>query len=355
MLRCLAAASSALRLVLAAPARPAECLGVTRGALYLRIAGPPGALAVLTHDAVRLPCGLVLATTSAELPLTSLARPSPDLSAGFVVGDGAVSWTGPAGPVVVRAAREWAPARPATGEVAASAFAAVCPVVSGAVVSGAVVSGAPISGAAVSGGGLGDVGVSGADRSIFDSAGRSWPLADLGAAASDRAAAAVVAARLLGSGPGLTPSGDDVLAGFLVGAVAFGIDAAELRDATAVLAPSRTTALSAALLWHAARGECIDELAALAAVMTNQRCAAEQAGHAVSRLLSVGHTSGAALALGLVIAAERALHAQAVLAESGLAETVLAETVLAETALADSGRAEAGGAATGRAETGRAA
>jgi hypothetical protein len=77
-----------------------------------------------------------------------------------------------------------------------------------------------------------------------------------------------------------------------------------VREAVEVLAPARTTALSAALLWHAARGECIDELAGLAAVLTSQRCGAEQAGPAVSRLLSVGHTSGAALAFGLVTAAE---------------------------------------------------
>ena len=83
-----------------------------------------------------------------------------------------------------------------------------------------------------------------------------------------------------------------------------------LREATALLGPARTTALSAALLWHAARGECVDELAGLAAALTSQRCGAEQAGRAVSRLLSVGHTSGAALALGLVAAAETALHAE---------------------------------------------
>src|SRR5258708_38899751 len=129
----LAAASSAVRPVLAGPARPAECLGVSRGALYLKIAGPPGALAVLAHDAVRLPCGLVLPTTSAELPLTSLAPPSqaapwvvsrsPDAAAGFVVGDGAVSWTGPAGPAGVRPVREWAPVRPGRGDGAAGPLA----------------------------------------------------------------------------------------------------------------------------------------------------------------------------------------------------------------------------------------
>jgi hypothetical protein len=275
--RCLAAASSALRPVLAGPARPAEWLGATRGGFYLRIAGQPGALAVLTHDAVRLPCGLLLATTSAELPLTLVAPPSPDPPAGVVVGDGAVSWTGPAGPVVVSAVREWAPARPARGAVAASALAAV------------------------------RSGLCGADPCVD-----ARLLVALAAAASGPDAYAA-AARLLGSGPGLTPSGDDVLTGFLAGAIAFGLDAAALREATAVLAPARTTALSAALLWHAtARGECIGELAAVAAVLTSQqRCGPERAARAVSQLLSVGHTSGAALCLGLVTAAERALRAQA--------------------------------------------
>jgi Protein of unknown function (DUF2877) len=276
---CVAAASSALRAVLAAPARPAECLGVTRGALYLRTTGLPGALVVLTHDAVRLPCGLVLAAASEELPLRSVAAPM-DPAAGFAVGDGAVRWTGPAGPVVVRAVREWAPVRPARGEVASGALAAARSALSRA---------GP-----------------GIDRQL---------LADLGAAAGghDASAAAVSAATsLLGAGPGLTPSGDDVLAGFLAGAAAFGIDATGLHEAIAVLAPARTTALSAALLWHAARGECIDELAGLAAVLTSQRpLGPERAGPAVSRLLSVGHTSGAALALGLVTAAESARAASA--------------------------------------------
>jgi hypothetical protein len=270
------AASSALRPVLAAPAQPAECLGVTRGALYLKTAGPPGALVVLTHDAVRLPCGLVLPTTSEELPfsmiLESYACGSVHNSPGswrIAVGDGAVSWTGPAGRVVVRAAREWAPARPRQGPVAARALSAVRASLSGA--------------------------DPGSDCRLA---------AGLASAAGDHDAATAAATSLLGAGPGLTPSGDDVLAGFLVGAAAFGLDATALREAVAVLAPARTTALSAALLWHAARGECIDELAGLAAVLTSQRCRAELAGRALSRLLSVGHTSGAALALGLVTAAE---------------------------------------------------
>lgn len=257
---------------------------MARGALYLRTADPPGVLALLCHDAVRLPCGLLLPATAAELPLTSLAPPSPASAASFVVGDYALSWTGPAGPVVVRPAREWAPARPARGEVAAGALAAFRSLL-----------GLP------------------AERHGWQVG--CWPgasadarsLADLAAAAGHHDAA-IAAASLLGSGPGLTPSGDDVLAGFLVGAAAFGVDATAIRHAVAEQAPLRTTALSAALLWHAARGECIDQLAAAATALTSRPGPGHyQAGRAVSRLLSVGHSSGAALAQGLVIAAETAL------------------------------------------------
>ena len=319
-----AAGSSALRPVLAAPARPVDCLGVTRGALYLKTAAPPGVLAVLTHDAVRLPCGLVLPPTSAELPLTSL---TPAHSWGILIGNGEVRWTGPDGPVVIRAVREWAPARPVRGEVAASALAAVRSVLGRTGLCGAGLGGAGLGSSGLSGSGLSAAGTNAADPVASSSL-----LAELGAAAGDRSAATAAATRLLGSGPGLTPSGDDVLTGFLAGAAAFGLDAAALREATAVLAPGRTTALSAALLWHAARGECIDELAAVAAALTSYgRPEPRQAADALRRLLSVGHTSGAALALGLVTAAELALRAQPLLAETVSAETVLAETVLAET------------------------
>jgi hypothetical protein len=300
-----AGASAALRPVLAGPPRPAECLGVARGALYLRVSQQPGVLAVLCHDAVRLPCGLVLQATSAELRLTSLAAPT----ATFLVGDHAVRWTGPTGPVDVRAVREWAPSQPARGEVSESALATVraeCGLGASSAgegqdsradgwkfaIAGAVVNVHSWSGA---------VADPGADVRL---------LAVLAAPVGDYDGSVAAAVGLLGRGPGLTPSGDDVLAGFLIGAAAFGVDAAALRAAIETLAPARTTALSAALLWHAARGECIDELAAVAAVLTSER-GPEQAERAVRRLLSVGHSSGAALAKGLVLAAESALSRQA--------------------------------------------
>ena len=262
---------------------------------------------MLSHDAARLPCGLVLPATSAELPLTSLAVPS----ASFEVGDHAVRWTGPAGPVVVRAVREWAPARPARGAVTAGALAAVRSEL-----------------------GLDESRPGGRQGRLLDRCefamapaianSHPWPeggadpcveaalLADLAGSAGDDDASTAVAPRFLGSGPGLTPSGDDLLAGFLVGAVAFGVATGALRRAIADLAPARTTALSAALLWHAARGECVDELAAVAAVLISPPSREpELAGRAVRRLVSVGHSSGAALARGLVTAAESALHRQA--------------------------------------------
>jgi len=268
-MRLIAAASSSLRAVLGRPAQRAEWLGVTPAALYLAVAGEPGVLAVLAHDAVRLPFGLLLASTGAELPLTALA-PSGELAASpCLVGDGMVTWTGPDGPVIVRAVREWAPARAGRGRVAASALGEARRQ-------------------------LGHGSIAQVD---------SQALAELSRAAGRRATGARAAVRLLGRGPGLTPSGDDVLAGYLVGGHAFGLDVQHVRRAVGDRAHAATTALSAALLWHAARGECVDELAALAGALTGRGAARS----ATRRLLAVGHTSGAALAAGLVLAAEATL------------------------------------------------
>jgi hypothetical protein len=94
--------------------------------------------------------------------------------------------------------------------------------------------------------------------------------------------------RLLGRGPGLTPLGDDVLAGLLVTLVALGAPASHRLAATVgAHAPARTTFVSAALLHHAARGECVPELAAVLD------------GGGVDALLRVGHASGAGLLRGV--------------------------------------------------------
>src|SRR5262249_20151283 len=101
---------------------------------------------------------------------------------------------------------------------------------------------------------------------------------------------------LLGRGVGLTPLGDDILAGRL-GTLA-GLDPPAARRPGARvpgLGAPRPPAVSAALLRHAARGECIPELAALV----------EGAPGALRRLLRVGHTSGAGLAWGVRAALHR--------------------------------------------------
>ena len=100
---------------------------------------------------------------------------------------------------------------------------------------------------------------------------------------------------LVGRGPGLTPSGDDVLAGALVAAHATS-DARLGRwraETCAALRVRRTTAVSRALLQHAMDGYATPELAAL----VTAACAGD-ATPATRALLAVGHTSGAALAAG---------------------------------------------------------
>jgi hypothetical protein len=102
---------------------------------------------------------------------------------------------------------------------------------------------------------------------------------------------AAIGAELIGRGPGLTPEGDDVVAGMAgVGA------AASRHDEVAALLGTdlrrRTTALSATLLELAARGMGPEPL---------QAVLAGRAG-ALERLLAMGHTSGRAYARGAATA-----------------------------------------------------
>jgi Protein of unknown function (DUF2877) len=117
---------------------------------------------------------------------------------------------------------------------------------------------------------------------------------------------------LLGLGPGLTPEGDDVLAGVLVTLMARPATqplAQRLGDIVASLAESRTTTLSAALLRDAADGFAVQALVdfvnALHEVDPHAGGSATRRALAdvVVRLLAVGHTSGAALAHGAVATA----------------------------------------------------
>lgn len=96
------------------------------------------------------------------------------------------------------------------------------------------------------------------------------------------------AARLLGGlGPGLTPSGDDALAGILLAARIRWTEVAE-SYLVSIAQQVRTHEISRQFLVWAARGQSIEPV---------HDCLA---GGAADALLAFGHTSGADLALGLV-------------------------------------------------------
>ena len=141
----------------------------------------------------------------------------------------------------------------------------------------------------------------------------------------DAASAALVA--LLGLGPGLTPSGDDVVCGILAGlawmastllvneygainrasttnrlpeAARTQLIIAGLIQAVNEAAPARTNRISTALLRHAATGLLYAPAMDLsAALLAGDPVAVSEPAQ---RLLAIGHTSGADLAIGTLFA-----------------------------------------------------
>lgn len=133
-------------------------------------------------------------------------------------------------------------------------------------------------------------------------------VADLTAAVrSDPQGAATARAveALVGLGMGLTPGGDDVIAGLLTGWHATGRPELARRLGQTVLSgiTGRTTDLSADLLRLAAKGDAgLEVLAALRALHDPAgTLPGDRMRPALHRLLSVGHTSGADLATGLLL------------------------------------------------------
>jgi hypothetical protein len=107
-------------------------------------------------------------------------------------------------------------------------------------------------------------------------------------------------AALLGRGTGLTPAGDDLLAGALAALRAVGSPAAHgLGSAVRVLAPVGTTRLSAALLEAADVGAVVPEAAAVLRALAGVGTGSLDA--ATGRLVALGHTSGWHLAAGLLV------------------------------------------------------
>lgn len=111
---------------------------------------------------------------------------------------------------------------------------------------------------------------------------------------------------LVGLGPGLTPAGDDVLAGLLVGLHHHEELRAPLAADVDRLAAGRTTTLSAELLRHAADGLAMPAVVAVADGLAGYG-SDRGLEAAVGRLVAVGHSSGTALAHGLLRAARTVL------------------------------------------------
>ena len=123
----------------------------------------------------------------------------------------------------------------------------------------------------------------------------------------DGAGAASIALDLLGRGEGLTPLGDDVIAGALAGLLLLGNAAGtgpfrlfeEVAGPVLAAAPARTTLFSAALLAHAATGEVAAPVGRLLLALAGRG----DPGRSLEALLAVGHTSGRGLASGVLAGA----------------------------------------------------
>ncbi|MEV1240824.1 DUF2877 domain-containing protein [Nonomuraea sp. NPDC049750] len=270
------AASAAVRPVLEAPRSPARVLAVFPAGVYLEVRTElePSVLAVITGAATRLPNSVLLA---AELPRVTVGDEA-------AVGDGAIEL----GRLSVRARRWWDPAPP-LGRVDPVRLRQAAPRLT-----------------------PGEPGLAGNEAIELLAA----------SCASGRLLGAVTAAeRLVGLGPGLTPSGDDVLAGLLVtlrhlGAAAGARRAVWLADWLAATvtydARTRTTPISATLLHCAARGEASPEVIAVLRGIAGR----QELEPARRQLRRLGHTSGSDLLQGISIGLDTVLAMTAAMSEA---------------------------------------
>jgi hypothetical protein len=235
--------------LLRGPARTAVVRGVFPTAVYLDTGDE--VVALVSTDGLRLPCALVLAAPSGARPFAGIR--SGDVA---VVGAGAVA----VGDRQFLVRRWWRPAplRPLQPgpllAARADALEAMLPLLPAELP---------------------------ADR-------RSWR-----------------PGTLVGLGPGLTPAGDDVLAAMLMTLAAVPGNATAVAGLVAETVPllTRTTALSATLLRHAAAGRGIPQVTELVDGLSGSGDLAAP----TARLLAVGHSSGTALAHGVLAGTRQAL------------------------------------------------
>ncbi len=246
--------STALDATMSGPVQHGTVLTATRFACYAMLdeESDPSVIAIVAPGAVRLPISLYVA----RLPAVAQGDP-------FTIGEGSVTAAGHAW----RAARWWDP-RP---RVDANALIAL--------------------------------------GWRLDELVRSEPSERFGIEL-DRAHFAVSelargnpepACWILGFGPGLTPAGDDVIAGaFAALALTNRLPETAVDDITSA-ARSRTTALSTALIVAASRGQVVPQAARLLHSLIGDDDS-DTIGSVARGLFAVGATSGHDLALGLATA-----------------------------------------------------
>ena len=113
------------------------------------------------------------------------------------------------------------------------------------------------------------------------------------------------AQKLIGLGPGLSPSADDALSGFAAAlwwvshSLDGGTDRAQRINETIVSCAGGTTLLSQQLLRHAARGETNERVGELLEAILAGTPSSVEAG--VERVLQIGETSGIDIMVGLLL------------------------------------------------------
>jgi hypothetical protein len=239
-----AAVSTLSATLVEGPPVPATVLGVHAPALYLEVAGR--VLPVLTSDAVPLATALRLAVPSGRVDWGVAAGDVVMVGGRLVVLPGCD----------IAAVRTWRPARVSEmGRSRARPGSRLSPRLEAWSASGWLADGI---------------------RAVLSGRGEGVTL-------------------LLGRGQGLTPSGDDALAGILL--VAHAVGGAEALAAVVRSRLASTTAVSAALLDAAADGYAAPDVVALVdAALTGDDSTIARTLPAV---LAIGHTSGADLVAGI--------------------------------------------------------
>lgn len=257
-------ASTALHSVMRGPGTEAEVLGSSSHAVWLRSGDE--VVVVSAGDATRLPNGIQIAAVSTEQPFAGV---EPGSAAS--IGSGRVMFD----KLVVEAARWWNP-RPALSPIRTE-----------------------------------DLREAHRDLPRDVPGIESAPLR-IGLEARSAGGILHAARNLLGRGPGLTPEGDDYLAGALAATRLLGEALRSERSLALIagvsaplaeLAQARTTTFSAALIRCALRGQVAEPAGALLRALAGR---GDVAGSHLA-LIRVGHTSGPALAAGIALGAHSLL------------------------------------------------